>query len=108
MSDTFFLDVFNHLLKIGEKEVLIIFDKNGDIWFGFRDLVKVLEYDNFRKAMKSDAVNNKFKKTFYDFKGGPLQGPPFKKKYNPTQFLSMNLVYINYFLNQGNRLRSYL
>ena len=47
MDKSFFLDVFNQILKYGEKEIKIIFDSNGDIWFGLRDTLKVLDYKNY-------------------------------------------------------------
>lgn len=31
MDKTFFLDIFNKILKYGEKQIKIIFDSNGDI-----------------------------------------------------------------------------
>ena len=87
MDKTFFLDIFNHLLKIGNKEVFIIFDNKGDIWFGLRDLVKMLEYKNFRKVIQSNIVESKFKKKLKEFKGGALQGYTFEKNLQPNTIL---------------------
>jgi prophage antirepressor-like protein len=49
MSDNFFMDVFNKLLKINDKTIMIIFDVNGNIWFKFRDLLKALGYTSLTK-----------------------------------------------------------
>ena len=34
-NNDFFLDIFNHLLKVNKEEILIIFDVNGNIWFKY-------------------------------------------------------------------------
>ena len=44
MSNNFYLDVFNKLLTINKYKVFILFDKNGEIWFNFRDLLNALDY----------------------------------------------------------------
>ncbi len=36
---TFFLDVFNHVLKMDDKEVFIVYDNKGNCWFAFRELL---------------------------------------------------------------------
>ncbi len=38
----FFLDIFNQLLKINEQQIFIIFDIDNNIWFKFKDVLKVL------------------------------------------------------------------
>ena len=64
MDKTFFLDIFNKILKFGEKQIKIIFDSNGDIWFGLRDVLKVLDYTNLDKAI------HKISKQYKLFKRG--------------------------------------
>jgi prophage antirepressor-like protein len=52
-DSTFFLDIFNQILKYNEQNVVIVFDKKGDIWFKLKDLLKMLGYvstlDHFDK-----------------------------------------------------------
>lgn len=52
-DSTFFLDIFNQILKYNEQNVMIVFDKKGDIWFKLKDLLKMLGYvstlDHFDK-----------------------------------------------------------
>jgi hypothetical protein len=43
-NNSFFLDIWNNLIKINEDNVFIIFDKKGDIWFGLKDLIKAFGY----------------------------------------------------------------
>ena len=50
LKNTFFLDIFSKILKINENEIIILFDKNNNIWFALIDIVKTLGYSNYRKA----------------------------------------------------------
>jgi prophage antirepressor-like protein len=80
MDKTFFLDIFNKLLKYGDKEISIIFDSNGDVWFGLRDTLKVLEYTSLKKTIYN--ISKQYKKKYKDlrgFKGVPSREPPCKK-----------------------------
>ena len=49
-----FIDIFNNLLKYNQEEIFIIVDKNNQIWFKLRDILKLLGYKNYKKAL----VNN--------------------------------------------------
>jgi len=52
LKNTFFLDIWNHLIKINESNVLIIFDTKGNIWFGLKDLIKALGYKSLLNIYK--------------------------------------------------------
>ena len=52
-SNNFFLDIFNKLLKINDNDVFIIFDKNSNIWFAYKDLLIAFGYSNYKKAIKN-------------------------------------------------------
>ena len=47
----FFMEFFNNILKINNTNVIIIYDTDGNIWFGLRDVIKSLGYSNIQKAM---------------------------------------------------------
>ena len=47
----FFMEIFNDILKINDHEISIIYDKKGNIWFGLRDIIKSLKYNNVRNAI---------------------------------------------------------
>ena len=32
-NNSFFLDIWNHIIKVNENKVFIIFDIDGNIWF---------------------------------------------------------------------------
>ena len=66
MSDNFFLDVFNKLLKINDDSIMIIFDVNGNIWFKFRDLLKALGYASIDHIMKDIKISINNKKHYSD------------------------------------------
>ena len=58
----FFLDVFNKLFKIDDKEIMIIFDKEGNVWFKFRDILLALGYSDILHRitdMKITPINKK-------------------------------------------------
>lgn len=57
----FFLDVFNKLFKIDDKEIMIIFDKEGNVWFKFRDILLALGYNNIDYAINNTKINNQNK-----------------------------------------------
>ena len=52
-DNTFFLDVFNKLLKINENDIFMLFDIDENIWFKYKDLLKALGY-----AYADDIVTN--------------------------------------------------
>lgn len=51
LDKTFFLDIFNQLLKVNEDSILIIFDINGDVWFSLRNIFELLKYQNIDKVI---------------------------------------------------------
>jgi prophage antirepressor-like protein len=64
MSDNFFLDVFNKLLKINDESIMIIFDVDGNIWFKFRDLLKAFGYTGSLKHTNYIKISSIFKKQY--------------------------------------------
>ena len=86
MDKTFFLDIFNKLLKYGKKQIKIIFDSNGDIWFGLRDVLKVLDYTNLDKAIHK--ISKQYKKKYKDLRVCP-RGHTLSKNNQP------NTIFIN-------------
>ena len=60
----FFLDIFNQLLKINEKQIFIIFDNNGNIWLKFKDVLKVLGYRSTLKQINIFNINKLYIKQF--------------------------------------------
>ena len=45
----FYLDIWNNVLDFNSNKILIIFDKNGNIWFKLKDLFKTLGYTSLLK-----------------------------------------------------------
>ena len=52
LKNSFFLDVWNNLIKINENNVFIIFDIKGNIWFGLTDLIKALGYKSLQNIYR--------------------------------------------------------
>jgi len=76
MSDNFFLDVFNKLLKINDNSIMIIFDVDGNIWFKFKDLLKALGYTSLTKQFNISIINKIFLNKFNKIKVPQTTGLP--------------------------------
>jgi hypothetical protein len=61
LKNSFFLDIWNHLIKINENNIFILFDTDGNIWFGLKDLIKALGYKSlqniYRMNIPKDFIN---------------------------------------------------
>ena len=51
-----FLDIWNNLLKFNEKNIFIVFDKDGNIWFGMKDLFRALGYTSLKLIVNDFGV----------------------------------------------------
>ena len=67
----FFMEIFNEILKLNDTEIMIVYDDDGDIWFGLRDIVKALKYNNYRKAVARLKINKKYIKLYLKIHGTP-------------------------------------
>jgi len=59
-KNMFFMEFFNDIFKVNDDEVMIVFDVEGNIWFKFKDLLKVLGYTGTLKhsnKIKIDDTN---------------------------------------------------
>jgi prophage antirepressor-like protein len=79
----FFLDVFNKLFKI--KDNMIFFDKEGNVWFKFRDILLALGYNNIDYAIKNIKIDNQNKVSFEKFKA--LQKPTMSHNFQKNTIL---------------------
>ncbi len=70
------IDVFNNLLKYNEQEIFIVVDKNNQIWFKLKDILKLLGYTNLKKALYSSFIDDKNKKKYSSLKVYPSRGTP--------------------------------
>ena len=85
-NETFFMEIFNKILKINDNEIVIIYDKKGMIWFGLRDVVKALNYNNVRNAITKLKISKENIKKYEAIRGTtamvPLNMQPHKKFIN--------------------------
>ena len=83
-SKYFFLDIFNNILDYNNNKVMIIFDGDGNIWFGLRDVMKMLGYVDILNIVNNMKINDDYRKKFIDLKGVLLTTPPcnFQKNTN--------------------------
>ena len=47
------MTIFNEILKVNNQEIILIFDKDMNIWFGLRDIINVLGYSNYEKSISN-------------------------------------------------------
>ena len=89
---SFFLDIFNKLLKINEDSIMIIFDVESNIWFKFKDVLKALEYSSIDKIIFNFKINKLYIKKFIQLKVLPTwEGPSnFQKS---TYFINESGLY---------------
>ena len=64
----FFLDVFNNILDFNNNRIIMIFDNDGNIWLGLKDLLKMLGYNSIINQINVLKINNKFIKLYSDIK----------------------------------------
>ena len=69
---SFFLDIFNKLLKINEDSIMIIFDIEGNIWFSMRDIFKALNYVNINKVINNMNIDIMYKKYYKNLRVCPI------------------------------------
>lgn len=86
-SDTFFLDIFNQILKYNEKNVMIIFDTNGGIWFKLTDLLRMLGYVDIKHTRNNIVINQQFIKVISEINEVVLKTTP--PRFQPkTKFIN--------------------
>jgi prophage antirepressor-like protein len=63
-KEVFFMEIFNEILKINNSEIMIVYDIDGNIWFGLKDIIKALGYSDIFNAKNYININKKNKKKF--------------------------------------------
>ena len=92
LDRTFFLDIFNQLLKVNEVSIFIIFDIKGKIWFKFKDVLKILGYKNLKDAIFNNNLSRKYKVKFENLKVYRLSSTPLNFQKN-TLFINESGLY---------------
>lgn len=64
----FFLDVFNNILDYNESKVIVFFDTDGNIWFGLKDLLKMLGYTSTLNQLNTLDITKTFIRHFNEIK----------------------------------------
>jgi len=58
-TNIFFMEIFNNILKINDTNVMIVYDIEGIVWFGLRDIIIALGYKNIENAITKIKMDNK-------------------------------------------------
>ena len=90
-KNIFFMEIFNEILKVNEKEIMIVYDKNGLIWFGLRDIIIILGYTNIDKAITNIIISINNKKIYKNIDVHKQRGTPRGVSLN----LQPNKIFIN-------------
>ena len=85
----FFMTIFNEILKVNNQEIILIFDKDMNIWFGLRDIINVLGYSNYEKSISNIKITNTNKLTYNKIK-------LIKKYFNMKRQKFKNLRFLNF------------
>ena len=54
------MEIFNEILKLNDNEIMIVYDKNGDIWFKYKDLLKAIGYESSINQFNIININKKY------------------------------------------------
>jgi prophage antirepressor-like protein len=65
---TFYLDIWNNILELNSKKIFIVFDNEGEIWFGLKDLFKALGYSSLKKAVYKVKIPKEYICKYEDIK----------------------------------------
>jgi len=99
LKNTFFLDIWNSLIKINENNIFIIFDIDGNIWFGLKDLIKALGYKSIQNIYRMNIPKN-FINIINKIKVPPSMGIPYN--FQPDTIL-INEEGLDYILIKSNK-----
>lgn len=89
----FFLDIFDKLLKINENEIVIIFDKDSNVWLKYRDVLKALGYSDIDHTIVDMKINSEHKKNYTTILA--LGMPTVQKECPQTHNIKHNVIFIN-------------
>lgn len=59
-KDVFFMEIFNEILKINNSEIMIVYDIDGNIWFGLKDILRALGYTASLKHLNNFNINKMY------------------------------------------------
>lgn len=91
-KNEFFMEIFNEILKLNNNDIVIIYDNEGFIWFGLRDIIKALEYNNYKKANSQLVINKNNIKIYSKIHGTP-PGVPSKGTHPHKRFVNESGLY---------------
>jgi prophage antirepressor-like protein len=90
-NDVFFMQILNNILKINNNDIIIVYDIEGNIWFGLRDIVRSLNYNNITKAITTIKISDNNKKIYSKL----VDNPTPRGVGSFTNLLKPNKLFIN-------------
>ena len=65
------MGIFDNIIKCNDKEILIIYDKEGEIWFGLRTILQILNYTSIDKTIHNVIINKNNMKKYQEIETFP-------------------------------------
>lgn len=87
-QEIFFMGIFDNIIKCNNKEILIIYDKEGEIWFKLKNITQLLGYTSINKQLNLLKLNNHNIKQYLEISRPPhIIGVPLNFQKN-TNFIN--------------------
>ena len=65
MENNFYLELYDKILMLNNKKILIIFYKDKNIWFSYNDILKALEYKQIEEFKTNIKIDKKVRLIWY-------------------------------------------
>ena len=73
-SKVFYLDIYNKIIEFNNQKITIYFDKYGNPWFIYRNILELLGYKDIKDAIKNIDIDNEFIMAYSNLKNIMLGG----------------------------------
>lgn len=82
------MEIFNNIIKVNNEQIMIIYDKEGEIWFKLKNITQLLGYTSINKQLNLLKLNNDNIKQYFEISRPPhIIGVPLNFQQN-TNFIN--------------------
>ena len=92
-KETFFMEIFNEILKINDNVIMIVYDNDGNIWFKYKDLLKAIGYKSSINQSNTINIDEKYISYYYKIVKVPHQTVVPLNMQNNTKFINESGLY---------------
>jgi prophage antirepressor-like protein len=65
------MEIFNNIIKVNNEQIMIIYDKEGEIWFKLKNITQLLGYTSINKQLNLLKLNNDNIKQYFEISRPP-------------------------------------